>query len=50
MFLSYINQEVYTNFEIVSLTEEAMNEFLDHFVSALPDYFKAKISISSCES
>ena len=32
------------------LTEEAMNEFLDHFVSALPDYFKAKISISSCES
>ena len=33
-----------------SLTKEAINEFLDYFVSTVPDYIKGKLLVSSCES
>lgn len=36
--------------EKLFLTKEAMDEFLDYFISALPDFIKARVSISSCES
>jgi hypothetical protein len=36
--------------EKLFLTKEAISEFLDYFVSSLPDYIKVKLTISSCES
>lgn len=36
--------------EKLFLTKETINEFLDYFVSTLPDYIKAKLSVASCES
>ena len=36
--------------EKLFLTKETINEFLDYFVSSLPDYIKAKLSVTSCES
>jgi hypothetical protein len=36
--------------EKLFLTKETINEFLDYFVSSLPDYIKAKLPVTSCES
>ena len=36
--------------EKLFLTKETINEFLDYFVTSLPDYIKAKLSVASCES
>lgn len=36
--------------EKLFLTKETITEFLDYFVSALPEYIKAKLSVTSCES
>jgi len=36
--------------EKLFLTKETINEFLDYFVSTLPDYIKVKLSVASCES
>ena len=36
--------------EKLFLTKETINEFLAYFVSTLPDYIKAKLSVVSCES
>ncbi len=36
--------------EKLFLTKETINEFLNYFVSSLPDYIKAKLSVASCES
>jgi hypothetical protein len=36
--------------EKLFLTKETINEFLDYFVSSLPNYIKAKLSVASCES
>lgn len=36
--------------EKLFLTKETISEFLDYFVSSLPDYIKAKLSVASCES
>jgi len=36
--------------EKLFLTKETINEFLDYFVSSLPDYIKATLSVASCES
>ena len=36
--------------EKLFLTKETITGFLDYFVSTLPDYIKAKLSVASCES
>lgn len=36
--------------EKLFLTKETISEFLDYFVSTLPDYIKVKLSVASCES
>ena len=36
--------------EKLLLTKETINEFLDYFVSTLPDYIKTKLAVASCES
>jgi len=36
--------------EKLFLTKETINKFLDYFVSTLPEYIKAKLSVVSCES
>lgn len=36
--------------EKLYLAKETINEFLDYFVSTLPDYIRAKLSVVSCES
>jgi hypothetical protein len=36
--------------EKLFLTKETINEFLDYFVSTLPDHIKVNLSVISCES
>jgi len=36
--------------EKLLLPKETINEFMSYFVSSLPDYIKAKLSVVSCES